>query len=182
VDINSIDISIIEKELKSILSLDFVGMLIDLGYMQKETVMTDPDISSFDERQQEIALAMRRTYNERILEVVFESPKYKSVAKKFKDLMESWDKAFISRYLNEFDFNISAQNIHGTISNLLTVKPDDHSFLIGFELPGYSPLQRHTFNEHWQVRPISSGLLSELGEDSVLVSSKWIPSISVEHR
>ncbi|MDR3600472.1 MAG: hypothetical protein P4L49_08350 [Desulfosporosinus sp.] len=175
-DINSIDISIIEKELKSILSLDFVGMLIDLGYMQKEKVMTDPDISSSDERQQEIALAMRRTYNERILEVIFESPKYRSVAKKFKDLMESWDKAFISRYLNEFDFNITAQNIHGAISNLLTVKPDDHSCLIGFELPGYSPLQMHTINEHWQVRPISSGLLSGLGEDSVLVSRKWIPS------
>lgn len=177
-DISGINGTKVLNELRQVLSLEFTTMLTDLGYIEKRIILESPESLSDDERQQSIALAARRARNEQILQLVFESPKYRTVARRLQELMEGWDQNFLRNYFALFDFEITEENVHVAISNL-NLSLDHNSFWLGMELPGYCPSELHNLNDYWQIRPLTHELLEGLDADSNLIrtvlQSKRIP-------
>ncbi|KYP79976.1 hypothetical protein [Ferroacidibacillus organovorans] len=164
-------------ELKRIMDDQFVSVLTDVGYITRAKVNTVPDLDSLDERQQAVAYAIRRMRNERILELIFDSSKYKTKSEKLHALTQGWDRALLSAYLYKFDFDVDLSKVESVISEVMIPREDIFAHYMAFELPGYIRQQVITIDDTWMVRPKTKEFYGGTDQNTSWLTHNFIPSV-----
>ncbi len=167
-NISDIDQVVVASTLTTLFDSDFPNFITDLGYIPQNKVLAQIDPDVIDPRQKAIAFATRRARNYEILNIVFNSPKYKNSCNVLTKIMSGWDKAFMKWFLDKYDFEVTTENVMNAFSALLS-SFDSTVFSLAIELPGYIPTTYSKINSEWCVCPPTAELFAGFQQ-----SSHWI--------
>lgn len=156
--------------------------LMDFGYIPKDKMSIRPEGYDLEIRQQAIAKSIRIAQNEYVLDFLFQSPLYKSLSNRLSELLQGWDRALVSNYLAEYDFQFEPEAIRSSISQLINATPSDFDYWLAIELPGYHDQVSVKISDSCQIVPKSQRFFEGHRLDFSWPGTKYIPSIeSLDH-
>ena len=173
----SINAEAVFQELKLLLNKQFIALLLDVGYITYDKVKTLPDVDTLDERQRAVAYAIRRMRNERILDLIFDSPKFKSKTERLHAISNGWDRSILSAYLHKHDFEVDLQNLQTVVSEIMDIYEDTFTHFMAFELPGYVRHDEFMINDTWSVGPKTKEFFGGVGQETPWLTHNFIPSV-----
>lgn len=173
-DIDHHDVSC---EMVKIFDRGLRATLMDFGYIPKDKMSIRPGGYDLEVRQQAIATSIRIARNEYVLDFLFQSPLYKNLSNRLRELLQGWDRALVSNYLAEYDFHFEPEAIRSSIAQLMNAKPSDFDYWLAIELPGYHEQVSVTISDSCRIVPKSQRFFEGHRQDFSWADTKYIPSI-----